>query len=221
MKWAVFLIAAACAATALLMCFILLDAKKRQLLLKLTVAAAVVFVGWGAVMALHQVRRPAQAPKQTGKPHDSGPQISFAVPEGQVLTAELGSIALSETSASPQLKSPATFQETVYRKAVVSDAAGNAVLTVTDALVPPAGSFAFINRGNQFRIDDLLVAENETPAETTPAQTAAPETTPGTEPGNTETGDHTGSLLLGVLVLAGLAAGGVLLRRRSLRRKEM
>ncbi len=102
MKWAVFLIAAACGATALLMCFILLDAKKRQLLLKLTVAAAVVFVGWGAVMALHQVRRPAQAPKQTGKPHDSEPQISFAVPEGQVLTAE---------GNSPQIRIP-TYNET-------------------------------------------------------------------------------------------------------------
>ncbi len=150
------------------------------------------------------------------KVKDAGDTITFYV-DGTLL----GSIALSESGASPQLKSPATFQETVYRKAVVSDAAGNAVLTVTDALVPPAGSFAFINRGNQFRIDDLLVAENETPAETAPDQTAAPETTPGAEPGNTETGDPTGSLLLGVLVLIGIAAGGVLLRRRSLRRKEM
>ena len=89
---------------------------------------------------------------------DEGETVTFSV-----AGVTLGTVALSETASAEV----GNFSGEVYRKAVVTNSAGETVLTAEHALVPVTGSFAFFSRGNSFCIDNLKVTEErETPPAT-------------------------------------------------------
>jgi|GEM_PF-5331929 len=106
------------------------------------------------------------------------------------------------------------FSGDSYRKVEIKDAEGAVVATVDEAAVPVTGLFAFINRANNFGLDNLAVyekAEESTPAPEQPTSetepTAGTDGTPAAEKtpvpttnGSTEDADSGNGWLVYVLI---------------------
>lgn len=105
------------------------------------------------------------------------------------------------------------FSGDSYRKVEIKDAEGVVVATVDEAVVPVTGLFAFINRANNFGLDNLAVyekVEESTPAPEQPTSetdatpeaggTSAAEKTPAATNGGAEDADSGNGWLIYVLI---------------------
>lgn len=71
--------------------------------------------------------------------------------------------------------------EESYRKAVIKDSAGQEVLTVDSAVVPVEGAFAFVNRANNYNLDNFTYYELEVTSTPTPKPSETPDASQNTK----------------------------------------